>query len=225
MKTKKLPQSLFRVLLPLLIVTSVFLSGCACLPPLPVYDFEDGTIQGWRLTAVSDDQQKTYTPFWDLDHSGKNQNKKTGYLVIDGAQFGPWASQAGFPSGSQFWEVTAYNPCINSKNSVVWQGIKGVEVDLLDNFSMGTQPLKANIGVRVDVGGKYSEIMETDSQGKPLYHNINHAGSTSTWTHLKANLNIPSNAIVHQVWIKFRGSLNPGLWEGGFYIDNVKPVK
>lgn len=223
MKTQKLTQNSYRVLNTLVLVSIVFLSGCACLPPLKVYDFEDGTIQGWKITAVSDDQQNSYTPFWLLEHSGTKKNNKTGYLVINAGQFSSWSTLAGFPGTSQYWEVTAYQPCLNAQKSLLWQNIKGVEVDLLDEFGTGKPALEATIGIRVEIGGQSKEIMEKDAQGNPVIHQINHA-SQGTWTHLKANLNVPSNAIVHQVWIKFRGDLKPGLWEAaGIYIDNVEP--
>ncbi len=210
--------------LGIMLATVILSAGCQT-SPLSIYDFDDGTTQGWKLTAVADDQQNFYTPFFDLLHSGKKTNSKKGHLLISGGQFGPWAKLSGFPEKtSKYWELTAYYTGLYAYKSNLWQGIKGVEVDVMDEYGMGVNPVLVNIGVRVEIAGKDKNIMEVGTQGKPLFHPINHA-STGKWSHLKANLNIPSNATVNQVWIKFRGSLNPGLYEGFLYIDNVKPIK
>ncbi|MBN1386869.1 MAG: hypothetical protein JW965_00385 [Bacteroidales bacterium] len=225
MKTNALHRFSSTVIVIMIVITAMYFSGCRPTP-LQIYDFEDGTTQGWKVTAVSDDQQNFYTPFFDLYHSGKNQNLKSGYLVISGGQFGSWSQVSGFPENtSKYWELTAYYTGLEAWGSDIWQGIKGVEADVQDDFGTGPDQIKVNIGLRVDLGGQSKEIAETDTQGNPIFHPINHA-SSGKWSNLKANLIVPSNAIVDQVWIKFKGDLNPGLYEGGgLYIDNVKPVK
>ena len=218
--TKKVSLELFYI--SFVFVVMIFMS---CAPKAKtVFDFNDGTIQNWEITPVYDDQGKTYTPLFNLIHTGKNN--KMGSLGIEVGQFGPWAKVAGFPElSSEYWEVIVYNRWLSYKpeslESKAWQGLKGVEVSLKDVCSMGTDPILVNILIRCSVGNQSQDITEIDAQGKPVFHPITHAN----WSTIKANVNIPANAVINQVWIKFRANLKPGLYEGDILVDDVKPIK
>lgn len=215
-------NSLMIFFMSILFIISAIIS---CTPMAKqVFDFDDGTTQNWNITPVYDDQGKTYTPLFKLTHTGNNTN--IGSLGINLGQFGPWAKTSGFPEkSSQYWEVIVYNRWLSHKpeslESKAWQGIKGVQVSLKDECGMGTDPILVNILIRCTVGNQSQDIAEVDSQGKPLFHPISHA----KWSTIKANLNIPTNTVVDQVWIKFRANLKPGLYEGSLLVDNVKPIK
>lgn len=201
----------------------MILMSCAPMAKT-VFDFDDGTKQNWEITPVYDDQGKTYTPLFNLIHTGKNT--KIGSLGIELGQFGPWAKISGFPEmSSEYWEVIVYNRWLSYKpespESKAWQGLKGIEVSLKDMCSMGTDPILVNIVIRCSIGNQSMDITEIDSQGKPVFHPIAHAN----WSTVKANVNVPANASVDQVWIKFRANLKPGLYEGDLLVDNVKPFK
>lgn len=218
-----------------LLITAVAIS--ACLPaPRAVYDFDDGTTQGWDITAVSDDSGQFYIPIFPLQHNEATQcpNKfpqgdplqdKNGALLINGGQMGPWATQSGFPANSQYWEVTAYYRGLDSQSSTTWQGIKGIKACIGDMFGATPGHVSANLGVRVKIGTADQEIREVDASGKPLFHAVNHA-SVGQFSQIQANLNIPSNATVYQVNVTIRGDWKSyNLYEGGVAIDRVEPVK
>lgn len=210
---------------------AVPLTGCP--GPLSVYDFDDGTTQGWKVTAIHDDKGKPYMPIIPVQHfeaaqypgsfpTGDPLKDKKGSFLINPGQMGPWVSKSGFPSTSEYWEITAYYTGLDAKNSTVWQGIKGVEVSVGDDLGAEPGHIYANVGVSIDSGGKYTEIAELNSSGKPLFHPVAH----DKWTRISANLSVPKNAKVDQVWVKIRGDWkNYTLYEGQLMIDQVEPVK
>ncbi len=207
--------------------------GCSPVPK-SVFDFDDGTTQGWKITAVSDDKGKAYSPFFPLSHfeeaqypdkfpMGDPENDKKGCLLIDGYQMSGWVQKSGFPDTAKYWEVTVYYTGLNAGNSTAWQKLKGVKVSLGDNFGVSPGHITANVGVRAKMGGKDSEIAELDAGGKPLFRPISHH-STGKWSHIDAKLSVPANAEVYQVWVRFRGEWK-ALYEGQLMIDQVAAVK
>ena len=216
----------------LCIVILTFLVSCS-VPP-SVFDFDDGTTQGWKVTGVFDDQGSIYTPIFPLSHlesaqypasfpQGDPLNDKKGCLFVNGGQMGPWVTKSGFPKNSAYWEVTAYYTGLNKSSA--WQGIKGVKAAVGDNYGAVAGHLYVNIGVRAKVGGQDKVISELDAGGKPLFRPVNHQ-LAGKWSHLDVKLNIPPNAEIYQVWVKFRGDWqNYKLYEGGLMIDQVEAVK
>ena len=218
------------VVFPIVLAT---LQGCAPAPK-PVFDFDDGTTQGWKITAVSDDKGKAYSPFFALAHfegaqypdkfpMGDPPSDKKGSLLVEGGQISAWVQQSGFPDTAKYWEFTVYYTGLNANNSTAWQNLKGVKLSLGDNFGQSPGQITANVGVRATIGGKDSEIAELDAGGKPLFRPINHQ-STGKWSHIDAKLNVPAKADVYQVWIRFRGDWE-ALYEGQLMIDQVAAVK
>ena len=210
----------------LLLVLCV-IANCAGVPRA-VYDFDDGTVQGWKITGVFDDQGNEYPPFFNMENSlpGSNLDHDTnGCLIIFGEQMGRWAAKSGFPPGSMYWETTVYYTGLNAYDSALWQGIKGVKVSIMENIGTVPGHVTAGIGVRVKIAGCDKEIVELDPNGNPLFHPINRLWK-GEWSHLAARLIIPANAEVYQVRIKLRGDWqNYKFYEGGIMIDQVEPLK
>ena len=230
MRTSKLGRIAAITLVPVIVAMQ---QGCSAVPKA-VYDFDDGTTQGWQITAVFDEKGTPYTPFFPLTHfeaaqypdkfpAGDPLNDKNGCLAVQGGQMGPWAKQAGFPDTAQYWEVTVYYTGLNAWSSTAWQKLKGVKVTLGDVFSIPPGEVKANVGVRARIAGKDTEIAERNAAGQPVFHSINHQ-SAGKWTHLDAKLDVPANADVYQVWVRFRGDWK-ALYEGALLIDQVTAVK
>ncbi len=207
-------------------------AGCAQMPR-SAYDFDDGTTQGWKVTAVRDDTGKVYTPIFPVQHAeaaqypgsfpmGDPLKDKKGSLLINPGQMSGWVSVSGFPSASEYWETTAYYTGLTAYGSAIWQGIKGVAVSVGDDLGTAPGHIFANVGVSTDTGGKHVEIAELDSSGKPLFRPVAH----DKWSRISAKLNVPQNASVYKVWVKIRGDWkNYKLYEGQLMIDQVEPVK
>jgi len=216
-------------------VVLILLVGCLS-PPRSVYDFDDGTTQGWKVTGVFDDQGNIYSPIFPLSHfeaaqypnsfpNGDPLDDKKGCLLINGGQMGPWVTMSGFPATSEYWEVTAYYTGLNAWGSSTWQGLKAVKASVGDNYGAVPGHITVNIGVRATVAGQDEEITELDASGKPVYQPVNHQ-ITGKWSHLTSTFNLPSNADVYQVWIRIRGDWKDySLYEGSIMIDQVEPVK
>lgn len=212
-----------------------FLVSCSRVP-LAVYDFDDGTTQGWKVSGTFDDKGSVYTPIFPASHfeaaqypnsfpNGDPLNDKKGCLLINGGQMGYWAQTSGFPSNSEYWELTAYYTGLSAHKSTTWQGIKGVKASVGDNFGAAPGHMSANIKVRARIGGKEEVITELDASGNPLFHPVSHQ-LTGKWSHLSTNLNIPANSEVYQVMITIRGDWKTfALYEGAIMIDQVEPIK
>ncbi len=132
----------------------VMMTECVATPRV-VYDFDDGTTQGWKITAVADDKGVWHTPAFPLSHfeaaqypnrfpGGDPPSDNKGCLYIDGGEMGPWQQQSGFPSSAKYWEVIAYYNGLNARKSNAWLGIKGVKASLGDNFGAVPGQLTAN---------------------------------------------------------------------------------
>jgi hypothetical protein len=210
-----------------------------CVPyPRAVYDFDDGTTQGWTVTgAVADDKGNAYTPgLFTASHfeaaqypnsfpGGDPLNDKKGCLLINGYQMGPWAEQSNFPSSSEYWATSAHYSGLDAHGSTVWQGIQGVKASVGDNYGATPGHVTVNIGVRARIGGQDEVIRELDASGNPLFHPVNHQ-TTGMWSNLNAKLNIPANAEVYLVFIEIRGDWkNYHTYEGSIMIDQVEPIK
>ena len=218
----------------LLLFFSVFAS-CARVP-LAAYDFDDGTVQGWKISAVFDDQGKAYTPFFNILHfeaaqypnsfpNGDPLHDLKGCFMINGGQMGPWVTKSGFPSNSTYWETTAYYTGLNAYDFSAWQGIKGVKATVGDCFGATPGHVTASIGVRAKAGGQDKVFVEKDASGKPFFQPVGNQ-LTGKWSHLTTTLAIPANADVFQVWIKIRGDWKSyHVYEGGIMIDQVEPIK
>jgi hypothetical protein len=215
----------------------VVVAGCLPQPRL-VYDFDDGTTQGWHVTgAVHDDQGNAYTPgLFTASHfeaaqypasfpGGDPLNDSKGSLRVDGAQMGPWAQLAGFPNGAAYWATSAQCSGLDAYGSTAWQGIQGVSAAIGDVYGATPGHVTANLGVRARVGGQDLLIREVDGAGKPVFHPVSHA-STYKWTHVDSKLSIPPGASVYMVFIEFHGDWkNYHTYEGAILVDSVTPIK
>lgn len=215
-----------------LLIAALAASLAACPQvPLKVYDFDDGTTQGWKVSAIHDDAGNAYTPLIPVQHfeaaqypgsfpGGDPLNDKKGSFLIFPNQMGPWVTASGFPPGSEYWEITAYYTGLDAYGSKAWQGIKGVEVSVGDNFGAEPGHIFVNVGVSTKTGSQYAQIVEQDLSGAPLFHKVAH----DKWSRISANLSIPQNATVYQVWIKIRGDWKSyTLYEGALMLDQVEP--
>ncbi len=221
----------------LLLMAAPLLTGCMA-HVRPVYDFDDATTQGWRLSgAVQDDQGNAYTPMlFSLSHfeaaqfpasfpGGDPLKDAKGALLVNGFQFDPWAQKFGFPNTSEFWEISTYYTGLDAYGSPLWQGIKGVKLAIGDMYGATPGHVTANVGIRVRVAGQDQLVRELDAAGKPLFHPVNHA-STGKWSVISASLDVPPGADVYLVFVMIRGDWkNYHTYEGGIVIDQVEPMK
>lgn len=199
---------------------SVIALGAILIPfnPAPVaavFDFDDGTVQGWSFEGVQDDTGKKTNgalfPPSLLTNTG-------GALVFAPGQLGLALKQASFSSTSAYWRVDLVSPNLGP----AWNGLKGIEFDVRDQIGLVDSGLEVLPFIRYAAGG---QTVEVPSQA-PFTPTLQH----DTWTTVSEVIALPAGATPMQIVLRVRGRwATPGspeiaLHEGQVFVDDVAKI-
>jgi hypothetical protein len=185
-------------------------------PPTPVFDFNNGTTQGWTFDGVYDDAGKHYNGgFFPPNYLGNFQGTQ---LVFAPNQLGLYLIQLGFPKTSKYWRVDLVSPNLGP----AWYGLKGIKASIRDQIGMVDAVLEVKPFVRYGVSGTE---METPAQGA-----FNPTLPHDKWTVVSENMSLPAGATLLNIVLRIRGRwATPGspvlpLYEGQVYVDDVTKI-
>lgn len=198
--------------------------------PGSAFEFDDGTPNGFTVTPVEDALGKPYGAF-SVGHfeaaqypsqfpSGNPLKDKVGSLMVNGGQWGPFATKFNFPTSSAYWQFDAVSPLLTG--ATPWQQVHAVEAWLADGYSTTGEHLTAALLLYIEQNGIRSMLQQV---GGTVFHKVTH----NAWTKLAADFQVPPGTIVRNVIVRVRGewavsSLTKGkypLYDGGIGIDHV----
>ncbi len=194
-----------------------------------VFDFDDGTVQGWTMEGAWRGNGASYTgpysnnfvfgwkdpvqypgiPGWDA----VGDNEGTMQMFTFGGH--------GITSGTgDWWIMQLHSPDLTSDSQ--WQGASGYSVEIAECMAAFVPDLYANLWVKV-----YDTDLGTD---RYFYNNeaqlLDHCvyNSEAVWNHLSFDWSgvLPANYIVREVFINIFGKIG-SYYEGGIYVDHVTP--
>jgi hypothetical protein len=185
-------------------------------PTPAVFDFNDGTTQGWTFDGVYDDADKKYNGATFIPTMLKNSQGKE--LVFFPNQLGLYLKQLGVANTCKYWRVDLVSPTLGP----AWNGLKGIKAKVRDQIGMVDNVLEAQVYVRYAVGGKIETVPPQGSFQPTLPHD--------KWTTVTQNMTIPSGAKLLNIVLRIRGqwatpgSTNIELYEGAIYVDDVAKI-
>ncbi len=185
-------------------------------PTPAVFDFNDGTTQGWTFVGVYDDAGKQYNgtafpPSMLMNFQGKQ-------LVFFPNQLGLYLGQKGFPNTSKYWRVDLVSPNLGP----AWSGLKGIEASVRDQIGMSNNVLEIKPFVVYAADGKTVTVPAEAAFAPTLPHD--------KVTLVNAKMKIPSGAKPMKILLRIRGKwATPGssvieLYEGQVYVDDVTKI-
>lgn len=185
-------------------------------PTPAVFDFNNGTTQGWTFDGVYDEAGKKYnsTTFT----AGMLQNFQGNTLLFFPSQLGLYLQQLGFPKTSGYWRVDLVSPNLGP----AWERLKGIKASVRDQIGLVDNVLEIKVFVRYGVSGTVKEIPVQAAFSPTLPHD--------KWTVISENLSIPSGATLLNIVLRIRGRwATPGSpviqqYEGQIYVDDVTKI-
>lgn len=187
------------------------------LKPKPaVFNFNNGTTQGWTFDGVYDEAGKKYngTTFT----SNMLQNFQGKQLVFFPNQLGLALNKLNFPKTSEYWQVDLTSPNLGP----AWNGLKGIKASVRDQIGLENKVLEVTVFVRYGINGMNKEIPAQTAFNPTLPHDV--------WTVVSENMNIPPDATLLNIILRIRGrwatpgsSENP-KYEGQVYVDDVTKI-
>ncbi len=208
------------------LVLVLFWSEKARAFPASIFDFNDGTVQGWTLDGAFDPEiyNVTFTSnFTDGWNDYYNYPEVPG-LDPPGNMRG--SLQMHTPSGhgidnpgGEWWLMQFHSPDLSASKN--WQRASGYSVRIAECMSGGFTTLYANLFVNVydlDLG---RERFFTNGVAAPLSHNTWSYHSHNWWD----STNFPTNYVIREVFVDIWGLIADGSYlSGGIYLDDVIPV-
>ena len=186
--------------------------------PPAVFDFDDGTTQGWTYNGeIYDDA--------GVNHGGKAfnpgmLNNLNNTLCFFPNQLGDILKdpKLGFPMTSVYWRIDIISPNLGP----AWNKLKGIKVSIKDQLGLPDNMLQLKVFVRYSDSGKTLEIPSQTSFNPKLPHD--------KWTVVSENMNLPSTAspmkIILQIRGKWKDPNSPDIpfFEGQIFLDNVTKI-
>jgi hypothetical protein len=189
-------------------------------PTSAVFDFNDGTTQGWTYNGhIYDDAGVNYGG--KIFNPGMLKNiQKT--LTFFPDQLGLYLTDPtfalGFPLTSSYWRIDITSPNLGP----AWKGLKGIKVSIKDQLGMVDNVLELKVFVRYSVNGSIMEVPAKTGFNPKLPHN--------NLTIVSENINLPSSASPLNIILRIRGKWkDPNspviqLYEGQVYIDDISKI-
>lgn len=200
----------------------------------PVFEFDDGTTQGWTANGIFDDAGKKYDgSLYKIGHGEQHQypdkfpctaanpskcdplNDKKGSLLLSIADLQPSLPMVNFPSNSNYWQAELISPAL----SKLFQNKSEFEAYIGDMFSIEPGHVRAVMLMNIDVGGSIQQIT-------PVGGAVEQVVSKDAWTKLSAKFAVPAGGYIKNIIIRIRGDWKTyKLYEGGIFVDHVAAVK
>lgn len=202
--------------------------------PKSIFDFDDGTAQGWTGNGIFDDAGKKYDgSLYKVGHGEQHQypNKfpctasnpskcdplkdKNGSLLFSIAALQPSLPQFNFPGNSNYWQAELVSPTL----SKLFQNKSEFEVHIGDMFGIDQGHIRAGILLNVDVSGGVKQLAPVGGVTEKIV-------SKDNWTKLSAKFTVPSGGYIRNIVIRIRGDWKTyKLYEGGIYVDHAGAIK
>jgi hypothetical protein len=197
--------------------------------PKPVFDFDDGTSQGWTGDGIFDDAGNKYDGgLYKVGHAEQHQypgnfpcpphcdplNDKKGSLCLSIAELQPSLSQFNFPSNSTYWEAKLVSPFLSKlfQNKTEFCAYVG------DMFGVQPGHIRAAMLLKVDIGGTLQQLLPVGGVTEQVV-------SKDQWTKVSAKFSVPANASVRNIVVRIRGDWQSyKLYEGAIFVDHVGAV-
>lgn len=232
------PRTLISLSIMALLITGIIVY-LVSKSPKPVFDFDDGTPQGWTVRGFFDDTGKRYGPKPPAriaipTHDEKEQypnpfpcggigptstcddmHNKKGSLYVDLEGVLSLKDLFDFPSSSSYWEVELVSPPLSN----LFQNKSEFEAHMGDMLSVPKGFIRAAILLQISSNG--STIKITPQGGA-----IDKVLSKTSWETLTAKFTIPKGAYIQNIIIRVRGEWKkPHAYAGGLFLDHVAAVK
>lgn len=205
--------------------------GPALPPPPAVFEFDtSGSAEGFAGNYFRDDKHVPYGPPIAVSQFALAQYNKSfplppgttppyGVLLVYVGQFGNFAKTYNFPAGSAYWYQDVISPSLILSNP--WQKLKGIEAWFLDNASVGSSFISAEIFVSGAINGAYQSVTVASAK---LKHN--------DWVQIKAPFSLGQGMTLHNLIIRIKGewaksSLSAKKrppYEGYVLIDHISTL-
>ncbi len=200
--------------------------------PKPIFDFDDGTVQGWTANGIFDDTGIKYDgKLYKIGHGEQHQypnkfpcppncdplNDKKGSLAIGIADLQPSLPNPpfNFPNNSEYWQIDLISPNLTS----LFQNKTEFEAYIGDMFGVDPDHVKSVLLLNITTGGVSSIIPPT---GGMVYQTV----SKDSWTKIFGNFTIPSGGYIQNIIIRIRGDWKSyKVYEGAIFVDHVSAVK
>ena len=185
-------------------------------PVSAVFDFNDGTVQGWTFDGVYDDAGKKYNGTMFPPKTLANFQGKE--MIFNPNQLAVRLKQLGFPKQSAYWHVDIISPSLGP----AWVGLKGIEAKVKDDVGIVDDVVEARVYLRYSSGGTVTEIPALAAFKPNLKHNVQ--------TSISETLTVPAGAVPQNIVIRVRGMWatpnSPVIqaYEGAVHIDDVAKV-
>ncbi len=196
-----------------------------------VFDFNDGTVQGWTMTGAFDGSghgplPNSFTSGWKdqvnfpsapgLDPAGDHKGS------MHMSTLGGHGISA---PGETWWIMQLHSPDLTG--NTLWQTARGYTCEIAECMA-SLQPLYANLFVRVyDQDQAKDRYFTNNMSAQELRHDI-YGDAVAQWNHLSFNWhamsNFPTRYVVKEIFINLWGKLAGGAFEGGLYVDDVMPI-
>ncbi|HLC41780.1 MAG TPA: hypothetical protein VJO34_09150 [Methylomirabilota bacterium] len=223
------PVTIFSILVAMAIAVGVYLWVAAWVGAKPVFEFDDGTVQGWTASGILDDSGNKYNgSLVNVFHAEQHQypdkfpcaqdpskcdplKDKNGGLGISVAELQPTLPKFNFPSNSAYWQVYVVSPTLLKQ----FQNKTEFEASIGDMFGVDPGHIKATLLLNIEVGGSVTEI-------SPVGGIVEQVVSKTSWTKLSAKFAVPSGASVRNIVVRVRGDWKTyKIYEGAIFVDHV----
>lgn len=203
--------------------------------PKPVFDFDDGTTQGWTANGIFDDAGKKYDgSLYKVAHGEEHQypdkfpctgvpskcdplTDKKGSLLLSIAALQPSLPQFNFPTNSNYWQVELVSPSLSKLK--LFQNKSEFDAYIGDMFGTDPGHVRAVMLLNVDIGGSTKQVM-------PIGGVTEQVVSKDAWTKLSAKFTVPAGGSIRNIVIRIRGDWKTyKLYEGGIFVDHIAAVK
>jgi hypothetical protein len=221
------------ILLAVAISAGVYLWVAGWMGAKPVFEFDDGTVQGWTGSGVFDDSGNKYNGgLLNVYHEEQHQypdkfpctaqdpskcdplKDNNGSLGISIAELQPSLPKFNFPSNSMYWQVDLVSPTL----SKLFKNKSEFEASIGDRFGVDPGHIKATLLLNIDAGGSVTEL-------PPVGGIVEQVVSKTSWTTLSAKFAVPSGASVRNIVIRVRGDWKTyKLYEGAIFVDHVAAI-
>jgi parallel beta-helix repeat protein/predicted outer membrane repeat protein len=210
------------------ILVLVVLLWCRTAQAVPagVFDFNDGTVQGWTLQGAFDPEIYNVTfpcnfiNGWNdyfnypevpgLDPVGNMRGSLQMYTQGGHGIDNP---------GGEWWLMQFHSPDLSTSES--WQRASGYSVRIAECMGGGLTTLNANLFVKVHDLDLDRDRFFANGVAVPLAHNSWSYHSHNWW----GSTNFPTNYVVSEVFVDIWGLMAYGSYlSGGVYLDEVIPI-
>ena len=226
------PVTILSILAAIAIATGVFLWVAAWTGAKPVFEFDDGTVQGWTTDSIVDDSGNKYNGgLLKVFHAEQHQypdkfpcaqdpskcdplKDKNGSLGTSIAELQLSLPKFNFPSNSAYWQVDLVSPNLTK----LFHNKSEFEASVGDMFGIDPGHIKATLLLNIDAGGSVTEL-------PPVGGIVEQVVSKTSWTKLSAKFAVPSGANIRNIVIRVRGDWQTyKLYEGGIFVDHVAAI-